>query len=76
MHTSGEANTFHESGWEDTKEGVQEIVSFHGTDDNLIPVAEARHIAKKLDGDIFINQEMDGKSHFFQPWKELLDIFD
>jgi predicted alpha/beta hydrolase family esterase len=62
--------------WEDMKEGAQQIVCFHGTDDHLIPVAEARHIAKKLEGDNFEYHEIDGMSHFFQPWKELLDIFD
>jgi len=62
--------------WDDMKEGAEQIVCFHGIDDHLIPVAEARHVASKLKGDNFQYHEMDGKSHFFDPWQEVLDVFD
>eukprot|EP00545_Synedropsis_sp_CCMP1620_P010010 CAMPEP_0119013664 /NCGR_PEP_ID=MMETSP1176-20130426/8717_1 /TAXON_ID=265551 /ORGANISM="Synedropsis recta cf, Strain CCMP1620" /LENGTH=186 /DNA_ID=CAMNT_0006966769 /DNA_START=61 /DNA_END=621 /DNA_ORIENTATION=- len=62
--------------WNNIREGAEQIVCFHGTDDHLIPVAEARHIAEKLEGDTFRYHEMDGMSHFFQPWQKLLDVFD
>ena len=62
--------------WNDVKGGAQQIVCFHGRDDHLIPVAEARHIAEKLKGDNFVYHEMEGKSHFFQPWSEILNVFD
>lgn len=62
--------------WNDMKKGAQQIVCFHGTDDHLIPVTEARHIAENLEGENFIYHEMKGKSHFFQPWTEILDVLD
>lgn len=62
--------------WDDMKEGAENIICFHGTDDHLIPVSEARHIAEKLKGDNFCYHEMDGVSHFFQPWQKMLDVFD
>ena len=62
--------------WDAMTKGAGTIVCFHGTDDHLIPVAEARHIAEKLKGDNFQYYEMDGMSHFFQPWAELLQLFD
>mmetsp|Transcript_19028 Transcript_19028/g.18288 ORF Transcript_19028/g.18288 Transcript_19028/m.18288 type:complete len:190 (-) Transcript_19028:12-581(-) len=62
--------------WEKMKQGAQKIVCFHGTDDPLIPVSEARHIAQKMECDAFEYKEMDGMSHFFHPWQDILDVLD
>jgi len=62
--------------WERMKEGAREIVVFHGSDDHLIPVREARFIASKLECDHFEYIEMDEQSHFFGPWQEILDVMD
>ena len=62
--------------WEAMKTGAKKIVCFHGEDDHLIPVDEARHIANKLQCESFEYFEMKGKSHFFYPWDELLDVVD
>lgn len=62
--------------WDGMKLGANKIVCFHGDDDHLIPVDEARYIADKLKGDTFEYREMKGKSHFFNPWHELLDVVD
>lgn len=62
--------------WEKMKQGANKIALFHGTDDPLIPVAEARFIAEKLKGDNFDYYEMMGASHFFQPWNEILEVVD
>ena len=63
--------------WEKMKRGAEQIVVFHGTDDPLIPVREARFIASKMnDADSFEYKEMDGVSHFFSPWQEILDTMD
>lgn len=63
--------------WETMKDGAQNIVLFHGKDDHLIPVGEARYIASKMrDAHHFSFFDMDGKSHFFSPWQEILDVFD
>jgi predicted alpha/beta hydrolase family esterase len=63
--------------WETMREGAEYIVLFHGTDDHLIPVGEARYIASKMnDANHFTFIEMDNKSHFFRPWQEILDVFD
>ena len=56
--------------------GAQDIVCFHGEDDHLIPVAEARHIASKLKGDNFEYMELPSASHFFEPWPEILEVMD
>lgn len=57
--------------------GASKIVLFHGTDDHLIPVKEARYIAEKLSfAQHFEYREMDGRSHFFEPWPELLEVLD
>lgn len=61
--------------WEAMKGGAGKIVLFHGTDDHLIPVKEERYIAEQL-GDAVDYKEMEGKSHFFQPWPELLEVID
>lgn len=62
--------------WEKMKQGASKIICFHGKDDPLIPVAEARYISKKMDCENFEYIEMDGMSHFFQPWTEILDVVD
>ena len=63
--------------WEKIKEGADGIHLFHGVDDPLIPVREARHIAEMLDdAENFQYQEMPGMLHFFRPWQELLDVMD
>ncbi len=62
--------------WEQMKLGAERIACFHGDDDPLIPVDEARFIAEKMKCDTFEYFEMKGKSHFFNPWKELLDVVD
>lgn len=62
--------------WDAMRGGAEQIVCFHGTDDHLIPVSEARYIAEKLEGDNFVYHEMGGVSHFFEPWQEILDVFD
>lgn len=63
--------------WDKMKEGAKNIVLLHGTDDHLIPVREARYIASKMnDAENFQYVEMDGVSHFFSPWQELLDVMD
>lgn len=55
----------------------RKIVLFHGTDDHLIPVKEARYIAEKLSfAKHFEYKEMHGHSHFFEPWPELLEAID
>lgn len=61
--------------WEAIKQGADNIVIFHGTDDNLIPVKEARYIAQQL-GSSAEYQEMARKSHFWKPWPELLSVVD
>jgi predicted alpha/beta hydrolase family esterase len=64
--------------WEKMKSSTKSgIVLFHGTDDHLIPVSEARHIAGKLkDAPNFEYRELPGMSHFFSPWQEILDVVD
>ena len=64
--------------WESMVQGVtKKIVLFHGTDDHLIPIQEARYIAEQLEfSDKFVFYEMSGKSHFFRPWPELLTAVD
>lgn len=61
--------------WKQMGQGASRIVLFHGTDDHLIPVAEARHIAEQL-GDSVDYRERNGHSHFFRPWRELLELVD
>mmetsp|Transcript_20542 Transcript_20542/g.48757 ORF Transcript_20542/g.48757 Transcript_20542/m.48757 type:complete len:256 (+) Transcript_20542:21-788(+) len=80
--------------WEAMKYGSKHTVLFHGSDDHLIPVSEARYIASKLgsgqnsddeeDADAaatsnehnFKYIEMDRKSHFFEPWPEILEVVE
>ena len=63
--------------WEKMAQGASKIVLFHGINDHLIPVGEARHIAQQLGGyDHFVYHEMEGNSHFFEPWPELLEAMN
>lgn len=62
--------------WEKMKKGARKIVLFHGDDDELIPVQEARYIAEKMHGANFEYHEMKGMSHFFEPWGGILSILN
>ena len=62
--------------WDKMKKGAESIVCFHGTDDHLIPVKEARYIAEQMQGENFDYQELPGMSHFFDPWQGILDVID
>lgn len=62
--------------WDKMKKGAEKIHCFHGVDDHLIPVQEARYIAEKMNSDNFHYTELKGVSHFFEPWQDLLDVVD
>jgi predicted alpha/beta hydrolase family esterase len=62
--------------WDKMKLGADFIHCFHGNDDHLIPVKEARYIAEKMRGKNFQYTEMSGVSHFFHPWEEILAVVD
>ena len=63
--------------WESMRHGCSTpIVLFHGTDDPLIPVAEARYIAEQLTSKYCDYRERKGRSHFFRPCDELLEVID
>ena len=63
--------------WESMQLGcTTPIILFHGTDDPLIPVSEARYIAAQLTTDYCDYRERKGRSHFFRPWDELLEVID
>jgi pimeloyl-ACP methyl ester carboxylesterase len=62
--------------WEKMKNGARKIHCFHGVDDHLIPVQEARYIAEKMKNDNFQYTELSGVSHFFEPWDEILNVVD
>lgn len=62
--------------WEKMKLGAEKICAFHGIDDHLIPVREARHIASKLAHENFEYKEMRDVSHFFEPWPELMEVMN
>lgn len=47
--------------WQRIREHQQWMAIFHSTDDPLIPVAEARHVAKQLKCSYF---ELTGRGHF------------
>merc|ERR1719316_2196026 len=55
--------------WEKIREHAGWIVQFHSADDHLVPVAEGRTVAAELQSDF---RELDGHSHFFEPFAELL----
>lgn len=63
--------------WNRMSQGSSKIVLFHGTDDPLIPIEEAKFIAKKLECyEHFTFRQMPRKSHFFRPWPEILEEID
>ena len=52
------------------------IHQFHSVDDPLIPVREARFVAERLAGPNHTYHELSGRSHFFEPFPELLALVD
>ena len=60
--------------FEKIKNECEFIIQFHSTDDHLIPVQEARYVAEQLNGDTHVYYEMSGKSHFFEPFDELINV--
>jgi uncharacterized protein len=60
--------------FEKIKNSCEFIIQFHSTDDHLIPVQEARYVAEQLKGNTHIYHELEGKSHFFEPFDELIDV--
>jgi len=62
--------------WDQMKDGADKISCFHGFDDHLIPVQEARHISEQMKGRNYEYIEMKGMSHFFEPWDEILEVLD
>ena len=62
--------------WEAQKSNAAFIHQFHSTDDHLIPVAEARFVAEQLAGNNHTYEELQGYSHFFEPFQSLLDAID
>ena len=59
--------------WEKIKANAGFIVQFHSVDDPICPIHEGRHIAQKLSGPNHKYIEMQGKSHYFEPFQELID---
>lgn len=72
------ASGFFDKPWdfEAMKRNATFIHQFHSSDDHLIPVREARFVAKALEGNNHVYQELKGRSHFFEPFPELLDCVD
>ena len=62
--------------WAAQKGNAGFIHQFHSADDPLIPVAEARFVAEQLKGANHVYEELDGHSHFFEPFQPLLDAID
>ena len=58
--------------WDTIKSNAKSIIQFHSTDDPLIPVEEAQFIAEKLASDHVQYFELNERSHFFEPFPELL----
>jgi predicted alpha/beta hydrolase family esterase len=56
--------------WEAIRKNCSWIVQFHSKDDPLVPAEEGRLVAKELKSEY---TELDGHSHFFEPFRELLD---
>mmetsp|Transcript_83471 Transcript_83471/g.190395 ORF Transcript_83471/g.190395 Transcript_83471/m.190395 type:complete len:206 (-) Transcript_83471:177-794(-) len=57
--------------WDDIRENCGYIVQFHSKDDHLVPVSEGRHVAEQLKSEY---HELDGHSHFFDPFDKLLEV--
>ena len=62
--------------WEKMKSNGAWVHQFHSADDYLIPVDEARFVAKQLEAENFCYEELNGFSHFFKPFKAILDCVD
>ena len=62
--------------WTTQKKNAGFIHQFHSKDDHLIPVAEARYVANQLQGNNAVYEELNGYSHFFEPFQPLLDAMD
>jgi len=62
--------------WNTQKENAGFIHQFHSKDDHLIPVSEARYVANQLQGNNAVYEELNGYSHFFEPFQPLLDAMD
>merc|ERR1719424_509141 len=57
--------------WDAIRRNAGWIVQFHSRDDPLVPVQEGRLVAKELGSEY---KELDGHSHFFEPFEELLTV--
>jgi predicted alpha/beta hydrolase family esterase len=62
--------------WNAQKNNTGFIHQFHSKDDPLIPVEEARFVAEQLQGKNHTYDELDGYSHFFEPFQPLLAAID
>mmetsp|Transcript_117707 Transcript_117707/g.375144 ORF Transcript_117707/g.375144 Transcript_117707/m.375144 type:complete len:356 (-) Transcript_117707:341-1408(-) len=56
--------------WAAIRKNTGWIVQFHSKDDPLVPVDEGRLVANELRSEY---KELDGHSHFFEPFRELLE---
>ena len=55
--------------WAAIRANAAFIAQFHAPDDPFIPLHEARHVAENLGSTL---TELPGRSHFFEPFDELL----
>lgn len=62
--------------WKEMLPNVSFIHQFHSKDDPLIPVVEARYVAEQLKSTKHTYEELEGYSHFFEPFQPLLDAVD
>jgi len=56
--------------WEAIRKNCGWILQFHSRDDSHVPVGEGRFVSKELRSEY---TELDGHSHFFEPFRELKD---
>ncbi|CAJ1403314.1 unnamed protein product [Effrenium voratum] len=56
--------------WDKIRQHCGWIVQFHSSDDCLVPVVEGRRVAKELQSEF---HELQGHSHFFEPFEEILE---
>ncbi|CAE7263649.1 Rbbp9 [Symbiodinium natans] len=57
--------------WAAIRRNTGWIVQFHSEDDPLVPVSEGRAVAQELQSEYI---ELKGRSHFFEPCEELLEV--
>jgi len=57
--------------WEKIRKNTGWIIQFHSRDDPLVPVEEGRTVAAELQSEY---HELDGRSHFFDPFDELITV--